>query len=465
MRLRRSVVLAPGFVYARGTEKGAAMVVRIASHLVLLLAVSGVVTAQGTWSERTRAGEWAFSRGDQVRAEEEFKAALDLAMLYPEGDPRLEISMANLARLYEHEMRMEEAQPLYQLLLAAREFRLGDSHEGLLDPLVAVARTSVQIGDVPTAEASLERYREIADASGAADPAQHWRALALYARMLNIREESEAALSLQRSAVAVQASDPGATDMERASELESLAQMELLYGDVTGVVELLEEVIELRRGDGPGGDADVLSEAASTAVGAGHTELAEELATRAMEGVEEGATPPVTAQRVLADVSWMEVRRGSDRLADLTAVEAEAVELDSAALRHEDLLQIQNDTLAVTDPERVETLRRLAAIETMRGDLAEAAVWQRQYADAVSAAGGDTAVLAADGLAFLLTEDGRWSEALTVNSRLLEQLEASWGDSDPRLAPVLERQMLLLTELGRKKEAKAFRKRLAKLRS
>jgi len=73
-------------------------------------------------------------------------------------------------------------------------------------------------------------------------------------------------------------------------------------------------------------------------------------------------------------------------------------------------------------------------------------------------------MLAADGLAYLLTESGRWSDALNVNSALFEQLEASWGSSDPRLAPVLERQMLLLTELGRKKEAKAFRKRLAKLR-
>ena len=440
------------------------MGIRIASHLVVLLAVAGMATAQGTWSERTRAGEWAFSRGDQARAEEEFQAALDLAMLYPEGDPKLEISLANLARLYEHEMRMEEAQPLYQLLLAARENRLGASHEGLLDPLVAVARTSAQIGDVPTAEASLERYREIADASGAADPAQHWRALALYARMLSLQEANDVALSLQRSAVAVLDSDPGATDVERALELESLAQMEILYGDTTGVEGLLDEVIRLRREDGLGGGVDVLSEAASTAVGAGHTELAEELATRALEGVEEGDTPPMTAQRVLADVSWLGVRRGSDRLADLTAVDADAVALDLAALRHHELLLIQNDNLAVTDPDRVETLRRLAAIQTMRGDLSEAVVWQRQYAEAVSAAGGDTAMLAADGLAYLLTESGRWSDALNVNSALLEQLEASWGSSDPRLAPVLERQMLLLTELGRKKEAKAFRKRLAKLR-
>ena len=439
------------------------MVVRVASCLVLLLAVSGVVGAQGSWSERTRAGEWAFSRGDQARAEVEFRGALDLATLFPEGDPRLEASLANLARLYEHEMRMEEAQPLYQLLLAAREHRLGDGHPELLDPLVAVARTSVQIGDVPTAEACLERYREIADVSGAADPAQHWRALALYARMLSIREESEAALSLQRSAVAVQSSDPGATEMERASEMESLAQMEILYGEAAGVEELLDEVIRLRREEGVLGEAEVFSEAASTAVGAGHTELAEQLAGRALDAVQEGDSAPAAAHRVLADVAWMEVRRGSDRLADLTAVEADPQVLDEAALRHEILLQIQNDTLAVTDPERVETLRRLAAIETMRGDLAGAVTWQRQYADAVMAAGGDTAIQAADGLAFLLTEDGRWSEALTVNSALLDRLEASWGASDPRLAPVVERQVLLLTELGRKKEAKAMRKRLAKL--
>jgi len=225
----------------------------------------------------------------------------------------------------------------------------------------------------------------------------------------------------------------------------------------------LDEVIRLRREEGVEGEAEVFSEAASTAVGAGHTELAEQLAGRSLDAVQEGDSAPAAAHRVLADVAWMEVRRGSDRLADLTAVEADPQVLDEAALRHEILLQIQNDTLAVTDPERVETLRRLAAIETMRGDLAGAVTWQRQYADAVMAAGGDTAIQAADGLAFLLTEDGRWSEALTVNSVLLDRLEASWGASDPKLAPVVERQVLLLTELGRKKEAKAMRKRLAKL--
>ncbi len=439
------------------------MVGRIAICLVLLLAASGVVNAQGSWSERTRAGEWAFSRGDEARAEAEFRAALDLAALYPEGDPRLGESLANLARLYEHEMRMEEAQPLYQLLLADTEHRLGDSHPDLLDPLVAVARTSIQIGDVPTAEASLERYREIADATGAADPAQHWRALALYARMLTIREENASALELQRSVVSVQSSDPGATDLERASEMETLAQMEILHGSAEGVEELVNEVILLRREEGAGGEAEVLSDAAATAFGAGHIELADRLANLALDAAQDGESTSLTAQRVLADVAWVEVRRGSDRLADLTAVDADPQALGEAALRHETLLRMQNDSLAVTDPERVETLRRLAAIDTMRGNLADAVTWQRQYADAVLAGGGDPAIHAEDGLAFLLTEDGRWAEALTVNSALLERLEAKWGEDDLRLAPVVERQVLLLSELGRKKEAKTYRKQLGRL--
>ena len=54
-------------------------------------------------------------------------------------------------------------------------------------------------------------------------------------------------------------------------------------------------------------------------------------------------------------------------------------------------------------------------------------------------------------------------EALDVNTELLADLEAAWGERDARLAPVLERQITLLTELGRKKEAKTLRKRLRKL--
>ena len=92
-----------------------------------------------------------------------------------------------------------------------------------------------------------------------------------------------------------------------------------------------------------------------------------------------------------------------------------------------------------------------------------AARWQRSYAEAVADSGGDRAIVAMDGLAYLLTETGEFDAGLEANALLLRRAEQAWGADDARLIPILRRQELLLAELGRKKEAKAVRKRLRKL--
>jgi tetratricopeptide (TPR) repeat protein len=439
------------------------MVRQIAVLVLVMTAVVGVVGAEESWSDRTRAAEWAFSRGDFDRAEAEFRAALEIAQQLPEGDRRLETSLENLGLFFEHQMRMDEAQPVYLLLLAAQEHRVGDSDPVLLGTLFAVARASIPTGDTPTARESLQRYVDIADATGAAKPDQHWRVLSLYARIETLVEEPDRALQLQRSAVAVLRSDPGATELERASEIESLAQMETLHGTAEGVEALLVESVELRRADGAGGAAEVYAGAASTALGAGEPELAERLAAKALSETAEGESEPVEAHRVLADAAWMKVRRGSGEIRDLMAVEAEPALLQDAAVKNETLLELREAQWATDDPDRIEILSRLAMIATMKRELDRAAHWQRLRAEALSTAGGDPLIQATDGLAFLLTENGSWQDALDVNTELLTDLEAMWGERDPRLAPVIERQITLLTELGRKKEAKPLRKQLRKL--
>jgi hypothetical protein len=134
-----------------------------------------------------------------------------------------------------------------------------------------------------------------------------------------------------------------------------------------------------------------------------------------------------------------------------------------AASRNETLLKLHDAEWATDDPDRIEIVSRLAKIATMSGELARAARWQELTVAGLAESGGEPLIQATDGLAFLLTESGQWQEALEVNTELLADLEAMWGERDARLTPVLERQMGILTELGRKKEAKAIRKRLRKL--
>jgi len=286
--------------------------------------------------------------------------------------------------------------------------------------------------------------------------------LAALARIESLQEHHDEALELQRTAVAALAEDTGAGDLERAVQLETLAQMEILHGAPEAAGTLLERAVALREEAGVAGADEVLASAASTALGAAEPELAERLAVAARR-VAGGQPPPVAADQVLAEVSWMRVQRGSSGFAELLAVSGDAEQLAEADARLEAYLRRLDAEAADTDQERIETLSRLARVAAMRGDLDGAVGWQRQLAAALADGGGDTSLEADDGLAYLLTEAGRFDEALAINSALLARLEEAWGSHDGRLAPVLERQAGLLAELGRRKDAKAIRKRLKEL--
>jgi tetratricopeptide (TPR) repeat protein len=135
--------------------------------ILILMAVPAA--AQTNWGGRTSAGEWAFSRGNFERAEAEFRAALEIAQEFPEDDVRLEESLRNLGRLYEHQSLFDKAEPMYLLLLAAEEHRVGPDSPEILDTLAALARVSVPSGDHPVAIDSLERFVAISDSAGITD--------------------------------------------------------------------------------------------------------------------------------------------------------------------------------------------------------------------------------------------------------------------------------------------------------
>jgi tetratricopeptide (TPR) repeat protein len=204
------------------------MRLRFAAVSIIVVLAAVIAGAQGGWSAHTNAGEYAFARGDVDRAESEFRAALDIAQGFPAGDRRLETSLENLARLYEHESDFDRAQPLYQLLLVAKETRLGQEDPALLSALFAVARVSQPMGDLPTVENCLSRYAAIAEASSDADPRKYWQVLQMLARMQTIQEKPDQALEWQRRAGKVIADDTGATLEEHVALLDSLAEMELV---------------------------------------------------------------------------------------------------------------------------------------------------------------------------------------------------------------------------------------------
>jgi len=425
----------------------------IAFTLVLLIGVSA--GAQGSWTAHTNAGEYAFARGDLERAESEFRAALEIAQGLPAGDRRLETSLENLARLYEHESDFDRAQPLYQLLLAAKEVRIGTENPALLNSLYAVARVSQPMGDLPTVESSLERFAAIAETSGEADPRQHWQVLQMLARMQTIQEKPDQAVKWQRLAAEAIADDRGATSEERIHLLVGLAEMELVAEDGPAAERIYLEVAELRKEEDEA-DAfpDTMAEGAETALNAAAFETAERLAMRAVNA-DPDATAELQARRVLAELSWIKVNRGTDDMENLLAT----ADSDEELVRARDRLRA---LIALEGADERTTLTRLAQVEALRGQPASAADWQYQLLEIV-ADDKEAAATARRDLVTLLAAAGRYDEALAENAAVLADLEAQYGPSDKRLLPVLSQRQALYEAAGNKKQAKKIKKRIKKL--
>ena len=425
----------------------------IAFTIVLLIGVSA--GAQDSWSTHTSAGEYAFARGNLEHAESEFRAALDIAQGLPAGDRRLETSLENLARLYEHESDFDRAQPLYQLLLAAKEHRLGSENPALLSSLYAVARVSQPMGDLPTVESSLERFAAIAAASGEADPRQHWQVLQMLSRMQTVQEKPDQAVKWQRLAAEAIADDRGATSEEKIDLLVGLAEMELVAENGPAAERIYVEVAELRtEEDEADAFPDTMAEGAEMALNAAAFVTAERLAMRATHAYPD-ADAELKARKVLAELSWIKVNRGTSDMENLLAAASDDEELVRARDRLRALMVLEG-----TDKRT--TLTRLAQVEALRGQPASAADWQFQLLEIV-ADDPEAAAAARRDLVTLLAAAGRYDEALAENAAVLADLEAQYGTSDKRLLPVLNQRQALFEAAGNKKQAKKTRKRIKKL--
>ena len=425
-----------------------------------LIAASPLAHAQSSWGTHTRAGEYAFAQGDLEHAESEFQAALEIAQRFPAGDLRLETSLGNLARFYEHESDLDKAAGCVGNLSHHRSQIIATEDPGLLGSLYAVARVSQPMGDLPTAKDSLERYAEIAETSGTGDPRQQWQVLSMLARLEIITDDNDAALQWQRRAVEAVAEDTGATADERAAQLESLAQMELTGGEGRRAEMALVQLATLRQDeDEADAMARTMAEGSAAAFAAGEFETAERLAMRTLNA-HPNTTAETTARTVLADISWARVSRGTDDLVIPLSPAGDNEELHRADNRLRALAVLENDR-------NPQTLRRQVQAEVLRAQPAEAAHRQRELIVIINETEGpaSTGALAArSDLVTLLAAAREYDEALAVNAAVLAELEADFGADDPRLLPVLEQRIEILTAAGQKKQAKKIGKRIKKMR-
>jgi hypothetical protein len=162
---------------------------------------------------------------------------------------------------------------------------------------------------------------------------------------------------------------------------------------------------------------------------------------------------------VLADISWARVSRGTDDLDILLSAAGDDEELHRADNRLRALAVLENDRNPIT-------LRRQVQVGVLRARPAEAARRQRELIVIIDETEGpaSTGALAArSDLVTLLAAAGENDEALAVNAAVLAEMEADFGADDPRLLPVLEQRIEVLTSAGQKKQAKKIGKRIKKM--
>ncbi len=435
--------------------------------ILLTLSITNPLLADSGWGQHTENGEWAFANGDYERAETEFRRAFDIAKTLPENDVRLEESLRNLARLYEHMSEPDRAEPLYLLLLAAQEHRLGTRSPELLETLAALARVAIPVGDHPIALESLETYVAIADDTGLADEDSLRIVLEMLARMYLLEDRGDEALTAQRRATAMVVDNPGLDAEERTASLESLAQLELRFGEPEAAGQALDRLVAIRREHDPeSNSAEIFTSAAQTAFGFGEFATATRLAQRALaEATTEEAV--LAATQVQADAAWMLVRRSSESMTDLAGVARDDTALATAAETLATLDQKQSAAMPDEHPDHLETLERLTMVNVMGGNLIGAIAFQRRIVEinqATSGPASEATRKALRGLVDLnLLDPTRVGGAADANSALLESQEAAWGPDDSRLLPTLQRQYDLLLNLKEKKAAKKVKKRMGKL--
>jgi hypothetical protein len=113
------------------------------------------------WEAYSEAGRRCFGEKQLERAEEAFLAALRAAEHFGDEDPRLAVSLNNLARVYGRREKFFPAAALLHRLLGMKERQLGEEHPELAGVLTNLADMYAKLGDLRQELALRERALDV----------------------------------------------------------------------------------------------------------------------------------------------------------------------------------------------------------------------------------------------------------------------------------------------------------------
>ena len=130
---------------------------------LFVLGCTGSSDPAAHWKQESAKASEAFQQGRYGEAETLWKSALKDAESFPPEDPRLVVSLKNLAQLYDDQKKSANAEPLYQRLLAIEEKTLGPDHPDVATTLYSLAKLYQAQGKSAEAEPLYERALAIRD--------------------------------------------------------------------------------------------------------------------------------------------------------------------------------------------------------------------------------------------------------------------------------------------------------------
>lgn len=130
---------------------------------LFVLGCTGSSDPAARWEKASAKASEALQQGRYTEAETLWEAALKDAENFPPEDPRLVVSLKNLAQLYDDQKKAAEAEPLYQRLLAIEEKILGPDHPDVATTLYGLAKLYQAQGKYAEAEPLYQRALAIRD--------------------------------------------------------------------------------------------------------------------------------------------------------------------------------------------------------------------------------------------------------------------------------------------------------------
>ncbi len=147
----------------------------------------------------------AYQQADYAQAEKLLLAALKEAEKFGNQDPRLAISLNNLAELYRAQGKYSEAEPLYQRALAIDEKALGPEHPDLATDLNNLAALYYAQGKHAQAEPLYGRALAIQEKALGPEHPQVATVLENYAALLHKSNRDAEADKMEARAQAIRA--------------------------------------------------------------------------------------------------------------------------------------------------------------------------------------------------------------------------------------------------------------------